>query len=108
MGKRSQEFPRKTQELALLRQQGLCASCGTPISHIGEAGRARHKFGEGAQAHHAKHVKFGGTNDLDNCVVIVSRAITAFTRGGNYRFGTIVGMPSDFPHYHGLDQPTKK
>src|SRR6478752_4808266 len=59
--KRPEEFPRAIQELALGRQKNLCASCGTPIARLGNTGRADHKFGEGAQAHHVRHVKFGGT-----------------------------------------------
>lgn len=35
-----QEFTRATQKLALLRQQNLCASCGTLIFKLGDAGRA--------------------------------------------------------------------
>ncbi len=101
MGTRSQEFTRRTQELALLRQQRLCASCGTPIFKIGEAGRPQHKFSEGAQAHHVKHVKFGGTNHVDNCVVICQSCHYSVHEGGNYRFGTVEGTPSDFPHYYG-------
>ena len=99
--KRPQEFTRRTQELALLRQKHLCASCGTPIAEIGEAGRASHKFAEGAQAHHIKHAKFGGTNHLDNCVVICWSCHYSVHEGGNYRFGTVEGTVENFPHYRG-------
>jgi len=101
MGGRRQEFSRETQELALRRQGGLCASCGTPISAIGNAGQAAHKFGEGAQAHHIKHAKFGGTNHVDNCVALCQSCHYSVHEGGNYRFGTVVGTPEDFPHYCG-------
>jgi 5-methylcytosine-specific restriction endonuclease McrA len=101
MVKSQQEFTRRTQEQALLRQKHLCASCGTPIAEIGEAGRASHRFGESAQAHHIKHAKFGGTNHLDNCVVICWSCHYSVHEGGNYRFGTVVGTVDDFPHYHG-------
>jgi 5-methylcytosine-specific restriction endonuclease McrA len=104
MANRPQEFTRQTQELALLRQEHLCASCGTPIIKLGEAGRAEHKFAEGAQAHHIKHVKFGGTNQLDNCVVICWSCHYIVHEGGNYRFGTVIGTVDDFPHYNGSDQ----
>ena len=99
MGSRKEELSRKTQELALRRQSGLCGSCGSLISAIGKAGQAAHKFGESAQAHHIKHVKFGGTNDLANCVVLCSSCHYSAHEGGNYRFGTIVGTPNDFPYY---------
>jgi 5-methylcytosine-specific restriction endonuclease McrA len=104
MGNRPQEFTGKTQELALLRQQNLCASCGTPIAAIGTAGRSKHKFGESAEAHHVKHAKFGGTNAVDNCVVICQACHYNVHEGGNYRFGTVVGTPSDFPYYQGSDK----
>ena len=103
MGRRPQEFTRNAQEAALRRQHNLCASCGTPITKIGEAGRADHKFSEGAQAHHVKHVKFGGTNHVDNCVVICWSCHYSVHEGGNYRFGTVVGTPDDFPYYGGPD-----
>jgi 5-methylcytosine-specific restriction endonuclease McrA len=95
-----QEFSRKTQELALLRQQHLCASCGTPITGIGESGRAEHAFGETAQAHHVKHAKLGGGNNLDNCVVICWSCHYCVHEGGNYRFGTVSGARDDFPRYY--------
>lgn len=38
------EFTRSIQEFALARQQNLCASCGTPIFSLGDAGRAQHKL----------------------------------------------------------------
>jgi len=101
MGNRQQGFTRKTQESALLRQQNLCASCGTPILQIGDAGQAEHKFGESAQAHHIKHTKFGGTSQLDNCVVICQSCHYSVHEGGNYRFGTVVGTANDFPYYLG-------
>jgi 5-methylcytosine-specific restriction endonuclease McrA len=95
------EFTRAIQELALARQKFVCASCGTPIFKIGEAGRVNHKFGEGAQAHHIKHVKFGGTGDLGNCVVICQSCHYSVHEGGNYRFGNVVGKQTDFPYYSG-------
>jgi 5-methylcytosine-specific restriction endonuclease McrA len=101
MRSQTQEFTRKTQELALLRQQNLCASCGTPILQIGDQGRAQHKFGESAQAHHIQHVKLGGTNHLDNCAVLCQSCHYSVHEGGNYRFGTVEGTPHDFPYYYG-------
>ena len=94
-------FKRNTKELALRRQNNLCASCGTEILALGKAGRASHKYGEHAEAHHIKHVKFGGSNDLDNCVVICQSCHYSAHEGGDYRFGTVVGTPADFPYYQG-------
>jgi 5-methylcytosine-specific restriction endonuclease McrA len=107
MGARPQEFTRRTQELALLRQGNLCASCGTLIAQIGKGGRSQHTFGEGAQAHHVKHVKFAGTNHVDNCVVICDSCHYSVHEGGNYRFGTVMGTPNDFPYYRVSDQASE-
>ena len=87
-----------------MRQQSVCASCGTPILNLGEAGRVIHKFGEGAQAHHVKHVKFGGTGDLSNCVILCNSCHYNAHEGGNYRLGTVVGESADFPFYNGIDE----
>ena len=95
------EFTHAIKELALVRQKYLCGSCGTPIKSIGEAGRADHKYGEGAEAHHVKHVKFGGTGDVSNCVVICRSCHYSVHEGGNYRFGTVIGTQSDFPYFTG-------
>lgn len=104
MGTRPQDFDRRTQKQALVRQEHLCASCGTPILEIGEAGREKHKFGESAQAHHVKHAKLGGTNHLDNCVIICWSCHYSVHEGGNYRFGTVIGTPDDFPHFYGSNR----
>lgn len=95
-------FSRKTQELALLRQENLCGSCGTEIFGLGEAGRARHRFGESVHAHHIKHAKLGGTNDADNCVMLCWSCHYSVHEGGNYQRGTAVGTPDDFPHFRGV------
>jgi 5-methylcytosine-specific restriction endonuclease McrA len=91
------EFPRVTQQLALARQKNRCASCGVHIHGLGEAGRASHDYGESAQAHHVRHIKFGGTAALDNCVIICQSCHYSVHEGGNYRRGTVVGQKSDFP-----------
>lgn len=64
-------------------------------------GTDTHQFGEGAQAHHIKHVKFGGTGDLSNCVVICGACHYSVHEGGNYRFGNVVGKQGDFSYYNG-------
>jgi hypothetical protein len=98
---RKGEFSVVMQKLALARQQNLCASCGTHIERLGEAGCASHRFGEGAQAHHVKHIKFRGTSDVGNCVILCDSCHYSAHEGGNYRFGTVVGEPEDFPFYTG-------
>jgi 5-methylcytosine-specific restriction endonuclease McrA len=98
---RAEEFTGGIKELALARQRNVCAACGTPIFKLGEAGRANHKFGEGAHAHHIKHVKFGGTRDLSNCVILCQSCHYSAHEGGNYRFGTAICKLADFPYYRG-------
>lgn len=98
---RPNEFSRATQRYALARQKHRCASCGTRIVSLGESGRAQHQYGEGAQAHHIRHVKFGGSNALSNCVILCWSCHYCAHEGGNYRTGTIIGRKSDFPHFHG-------
>jgi 5-methylcytosine-specific restriction endonuclease McrA len=98
---RPNEFSTATQQLALARQRFRCASCGTRITQVGNAGRATHQFGEGTQAHHVRHVKFGGTASLDNCAILCSSCHYSVHEGGNYRFGKVVGKQSDFPHFYG-------
>jgi hypothetical protein len=87
--------------MALARQLFRCASCGTRITAPGNAGRGDHRFGEGAQAHHVRHVQFGGSAELDNCVIICQACHYAVHEGGNYRFGTVVGTAADYPHFRG-------
>jgi len=94
-------FSKSTQQLALARQKFRCASCGTEIARLGEAGRAEHKNGESAQAHHVRHVKFGGSDALDNCVILCQSCHYSVHEGGNYRFGTVIGETSDYPHFYG-------
>ena len=95
------EFSPGTQQQALLRQKNRCASCGTPVFGLGNSGRGSHNFGEGAQAHHVKHIKFGGTAAVDNCAILCQSCHYSAHEGGNYRFGKVVGNRSDFPHFDG-------
>ena len=92
---RPNEFSHATQVAALARQRGKCASCRTQIFHLGQAGR------EGAQAHHVRHIKFGGTDRLDNCVIICQACHYSVHEGGNYRHGTVIGRKEDFPYFNG-------
>jgi 5-methylcytosine-specific restriction endonuclease McrA len=98
---RANDFSRATQLRALARQKHHCASCGTHISSLGESGRAAHPYGEGAQAHHIRHAKRGGSNALSNCVILCWSCHYCAHEGGNYRFGTVEGRKSDFPHFNG-------
>ena len=95
------EFTSATQQLALVRQKFHCALCGTGIARLGEGGRSQHKFGEIAHAHHVRHAKSGGTNALDNCVIICQACHYSVHEGGNYKHGTVIGRREDFPHFNG-------
>lgn len=98
---RPHEFSPATKQMALERQKHRCGSCGTKIVALGEAGRFRHEFDEGSQAHHIKHVKFGGTESLHNCAILCDSCHCSVHECGNYRFGKVVGSSTDFPHYNG-------
>lgn len=98
---RPNEFSRPTRELALARQRGRCASCGTHIFALGNAGHSEHQYGEGAQAHHLRHVKFGGLDSVDNCVILCQSCHYSAHEGGSYRFGVVVGNENDYPHFRG-------
>ena len=87
---RVNEFSGTTQRLALSRQKYRCASCGTAITRLGNAGRMEHRYGEGAQAHHLRHVKLGGTDSVSNCVIVCWSCHYSAHEGGNYRFGTVI------------------
>jgi hypothetical protein len=99
--KSSDEFDRDTQSAALVRQQGLCASCGTHIAGLGETGRAAHKYGEIAHAHHMLPVKSRGSCQLTNCVIICQSCHYSAHEGGNYRFGTVTSSADDYPFFEG-------
>ena len=98
---RPNEFSDTTQRRALARQRNRCASCGEHISRLGNAGQADHKYGEGAIAHHLRHIKFSGSDAVNNCVILCWSCHYSAHEGGNYRFGTVVGRESDYPHFRG-------
>ena len=98
---RPNEFSESTQRLALVRQRHRCASCGAAIVRLGNAGKQDHRYGEGAQAHHVRHIKYGGTSALHNCVILCQSCHYSAHEGGNYRFGTVIGHESDYPHFRG-------
>ncbi|MCA9298458.1 MAG: HNH endonuclease [Phycisphaerales bacterium] len=96
------EFTRTVQHLALFRQGHRCAMCGTPILELGEAGRASHRYGEIAEAHHIRHAKCGGGNNVQNCVIICWSCHHTAHYGGNYRYRPPAheqAAPSDFEFY---------
>jgi hypothetical protein len=68
---------------------------------LGNLSRGEHEFGEAAHGHHIRHVKWGGTNSVDNCVIICGSCHYSAHEGGNYRWGTVQGTPRDFPHFNG-------
>lgn len=98
---RPNEFSKTTQEMALHRQKNRCAVCGKRIWALGDAGRAQHEYGEGARAHHMRHIKFGGTDALSNCVIVCQSCHYSIHEGGNYRRGTAISTPADYPHFYG-------
>jgi 5-methylcytosine-specific restriction endonuclease McrA len=97
----TQVFSLATKRLALARQKNRCGACGTLIYDLGRAGQAKHKFGEISHAHHIRHIKFGGTNTLENCVILCQACHYSAHEGGNYRSGAVVGRTKDFPHFNG-------
>ena len=96
-----QEFTTATQLFALHRQKFCCALCRTFITQLGEMGRSQHKYGEIAHAHHVLHAKYGGTNAVDNCVILCQSCHYSIHEGGNYRYGTVIGRREDFPYFNG-------
>jgi 5-methylcytosine-specific restriction endonuclease McrA len=98
---RASEFSETTKREALGRQRFRCGSCGLDISEPGNAGRSSHAFGEGAQAHHVRHVKLGGPASVENCVVLCQACHYTAHEGGNYRSGTVEGSAAEFPYFRG-------
>jgi 5-methylcytosine-specific restriction endonuclease McrA len=104
---RPNEFSPATQQLALNRQKNRCASCGARIVALGNAARCVHRFGEGAQAHHIRHVKQGGLASIDNCVILCQSCHYSAHEGGNFRFGLASGRPKDYPYLQGGSIPLR-
>lgn len=98
---RPNEFSRATQWQALSRQKNRCASCGVRISALGDEGREEHPYGEGAQAHHARHIKSMGSDSVDNCVILCQSCHYSAHEGGNCRFGTAMVRGEEYPHFRG-------
>lgn len=85
----TKNFPAPTQKSALSRQNYRCASCGTPVSAIGQAGRSTHLFGEGAEWHHVIPHKMGGPITVENCVVLCRACHINAHQGGRWRDASI-------------------
>lgn len=96
---RPNEFPPQTQQSALARQGFRCASCGEPITRLGEAGRLGHHYGERAEAHHRRPIMRQGSASVDNCVVLCRSCHYSAHEGGNYQHGTVIGWERDFPFF---------
>ena len=107
-------FPAHIQRLALARQKFRCASCGSHVTAIGEAGRANHEFGERAEGHHVIPHKMGGPITMDNCVVLCRARHLNAHQGGRWADISIyedlakLQMPHKiakiaalYPHYRG-------
>lgn len=107
-------FPGPLQMQALARQKFRCASCGTWIAAVGEAGQASHKFGERAEGHHVIPHKRGGPITVENCVVLCRACHLSAHQGGRWRdvsiYADIAKLPMPqqiakiavlYPHYRG-------
>jgi hypothetical protein len=107
-----QNFPKLIRKLALVRQKFRCASCGTPMTGIGESGSGSHRFGERAEGHHLIPHKGGGPISIDNCVVLCRTCHYSAHQGGRWRdvsiyadltnlsmSAKIAGIAALYPHY---------
>jgi len=99
--RRPNEFSRATQKAALARQKNRCAMCGEAISALGHEGQATHRFGEGVHAHHMRHVKQGGSNSVDNCVILCWSCHYSAHEGGSYRHSQIDSTADDYQYFNG-------
>jgi 5-methylcytosine-specific restriction endonuclease McrA len=98
---RANEFSVTTKQVALERQKFRCAMCGERIAALGHAGQAAHRFGEGAHAHHMRHVKLGGTRELDNCVILCWSCHYSAHEGGDYWRIEIESAAGDYEFFNG-------
>jgi 5-methylcytosine-specific restriction endonuclease McrA len=107
-------FPEPIQRAALARQKHRCASCGSKIYDIGQRGRSRHQFGEGAQGHHVIAHTAGGPITVENCVIVCYPSCHYSAHAGNWRdisiYSDIKELPMQeqirkiaalYPHYRG-------
>lgn len=74
------------------RQDGKCALCGDPLSESAH------------ETHHLLRVADGGTNDVDNLVILCDRDEHLYVHGG--KFGEAIQTePSFYPFYYGGNDP---
>ena len=90
-------FSRSVQNQALARQKSRCASCGTHITAIGEAGRASHELGERTEGHHVIPHKMGGPITRENCVVLCQSCHLSAHQGGRWSDASIYDDLSRLP-----------
>ena len=73
-------FSDPVKQKAWDRQQGLCALCGTPL--LSRAASKEFDLRElDRQAHHMEARRFGGGNEVDNCVYLCSKHHKQFGHG---------------------------
>lgn len=84
-----QEFTRLTQDFALGRQAALCGMCGTDFRRDGIP-----------NFHHVLPCNCGGSNNLDNCVVLCKECHYAAHNYGNYR-QPLELLRKEFPFFNG-------
>ena len=81
-------FSDATKNAARLRQWGLCGRCGHNLDHLWE------------EAHHIRPQALGGSDDVDNCVVLCDKCNQAAHNFGNFR--SLIVAPRDyFPFFNG-------
>jgi len=99
----SQKFAEGVKQQAWQRQKMKCALCGETIHQLGKVGSDTHKFGEHAEAHHMKHVKQGGTRDIENCVVLCYSCHLNVHEGGRFRNRDeyLITTEIDYPYFNG-------
>ncbi|WP_375447588.1 HNH endonuclease [uncultured Fibrella sp.] len=57
---RPNDFTPHTLALAKMRQKGRCGICGKYVDRLGMR----------AEGHHIRSAKYGGSNRVDNCVIL--------------------------------------
>lgn len=73
---RPNEFSTLTIAAALQRQQRRCGICGEKVLETGR------KY----NAHHVTSAKYGGSNSLDNCVILCDEDEDGWRGGGCHLF----------------------
>lgn len=72
---------------AWLRQGGKCGICGDDLSE------------SAYEAHHMKPKAFGGTDDVDNIVLLCDREEHLYVHGGDFR-NAVETDPSVYPYFN--------